>query len=147
MNKTLSKGFTLIELLVVIAILGILAAVVLVAINPAERIAEAKDTQVKSDLSAVATAIETCFTQKATGLYDSCDTTAELTAGQFLKTAPQTAVTYLPKTVAPANTEIKVHARLTATSARPTSCSTSPYITYSSIDGTTTVTCAAPAAF
>ena len=37
------KGFTLIELLVVIAVLGVLAAGVLVAVNPAEQLAKGRD--------------------------------------------------------------------------------------------------------
>jgi len=39
----LKKGFTLIELLIVIAILGVLAVVVLVAINPVEQLAKTRD--------------------------------------------------------------------------------------------------------
>ncbi len=38
------KGFTLIELLVVIAVLGVLATVVIVAINPLQQLARARDT-------------------------------------------------------------------------------------------------------
>lgn len=48
-----SKGFTLIELLIVIAILGVLAAAILIAINPAQRIASARNARVKSDLSSI----------------------------------------------------------------------------------------------
>src|SRR3989344_7342592 len=55
------KGFTLIELLVVIAIIGVLAAVVLVAINPAERLAQARDSGRKSDVGQIATALEAYF--------------------------------------------------------------------------------------
>lgn len=47
------KGFTLIELLVVIGILGILIAVVLVAVNPSRQFASARDTQRRADLYAV----------------------------------------------------------------------------------------------
>ena len=52
------KSFTLIELLVVIAILGVIAAAVLVAINPAKRSGQARDAQRKSQLSAVRNALE-----------------------------------------------------------------------------------------
>ena len=41
--KTLQKGFTLIELLVVIAVIGILATIVLLAVNPAEQLARGRD--------------------------------------------------------------------------------------------------------
>jgi prepilin-type N-terminal cleavage/methylation domain-containing protein len=51
------KGFTLIELLIVIAIIGILAAAVVVVLNPAELLAQARDGQRMNDLSAVVSAI------------------------------------------------------------------------------------------
>lgn len=50
-------GFTLIELLVVIGIIGILAAVVLVAVNPGRQFASARDTQRRSDLYGLTNAI------------------------------------------------------------------------------------------
>jgi prepilin-type N-terminal cleavage/methylation domain-containing protein len=80
MPKTLQIGFTLIELLVVIAIIGILAAVVLVAINPAERIAEANDSKTKSNLGQVATAIESCYTAN-NGSYAAECRSAQVVAG------------------------------------------------------------------
>lgn len=52
------SGFTLIELLVVIAIVGILAAVILIGINPGQRIKEARDTVMQQDVKSIMSAIE-----------------------------------------------------------------------------------------
>jgi prepilin-type N-terminal cleavage/methylation domain-containing protein len=68
------KGFTLIELLIVIAILAILATVVVLVLNPAQLLAEARDGQRLSDLSSVTSAIS---------LYLVTATTPTLTAGPF----------------------------------------------------------------
>lgn len=56
------QGFTLIELLVVIAIIGVLAAVVLIAINPARRLAQTRDSGRKNDINQIVTAIESYYT-------------------------------------------------------------------------------------
>lgn len=58
-----AKGFTLIELLVVIAVIGILAAAVLIAINPLQKINQSKDAGTKEGLGQAASAMETYFTQ------------------------------------------------------------------------------------
>lgn len=51
------KGFTLIELLIVIGILAILATTVVLVLNPAQILAESRDTQRISDLGSVNSAI------------------------------------------------------------------------------------------
>jgi prepilin-type N-terminal cleavage/methylation domain-containing protein len=58
-TKARQKGFTLIELLVVIAIIAALAVVVFVALNPAQRLKDARDSRRTSDVDTILTAIHT----------------------------------------------------------------------------------------
>jgi len=55
--KTQKKGFTLIELLVVIAIIVALAVAVFVALNPGQRLADARDARRTSDTDSILTAV------------------------------------------------------------------------------------------
>lgn len=55
------KGFTLIELLVVIAIIAILAVLVFVALNPAARFQDARNSRRVNDVNNYLTAIHECI--------------------------------------------------------------------------------------
>ncbi|MBI2012492.1 type II secretion system protein [Candidatus Curtissbacteria bacterium] len=73
MSHQISAGFTLIELLIVIAILGILAAAVLIAVNPGKRQNQAKDANIKNDIGSIATALQAYYTAPGSGSYPDVD--------------------------------------------------------------------------
>lgn len=80
-----SKGFTLIEILLVIGILSILLVVVFAALNPATRLADARDARRWNDVNQVLTAIHECIVdndgdEAACGLTDD-NTTDEVVNG------------------------------------------------------------------
>ena len=58
-QQKVRKGFTLIELLIVIAVIVILAAAVFVALNPAKRFADARNSRRQSDVQNILNAVKT----------------------------------------------------------------------------------------
>jgi prepilin-type N-terminal cleavage/methylation domain-containing protein len=87
------KGFTLIELLIVIAILGVLAVVVLVAINPLEQLARTRDAGRISSVTQIGHAVSAYYTSQ-NAVYPPVATwnTALTTAGEL--SAIPGAITY-----------------------------------------------------
>ncbi|KKQ74207.1 MAG: hypothetical protein US96_C0038G0004 [Candidatus Woesebacteria bacterium GW2011_GWB1_38_5b] len=79
-SENKSNGFTLIELLIVIAVLGVLAAVVLIAIDPIEQLGRGRDSGRKTSVTGIGRAIQTYYT--AVGSYP-----AEATYNTILTTS------------------------------------------------------------
>ena len=57
-------GFTLIELLITLAIISVLAITILVAIKPAQRLADARDARRAQDINEILTGIHECVIDK-----------------------------------------------------------------------------------
>ncbi len=86
---SIKKGFTLIELLVVIAVLGVLAAIVLLAVNPAEQLARARDASRISAVTEVGNALQGYYTANS-ATYPAVGTTwmSTLVTSSDIKTVP-----------------------------------------------------------
>ena len=87
-NKKTQKGFTLIELLVVIAIIGLLASVVLLALNSAR--AKSRDAKRLADVRQLSTALELFYNENGGYPAASSNAPSGLTNGYIgqVPTAP-----------------------------------------------------------
>lgn len=75
--KFCSRGFTLIEILLTISLIAILAAIVIVAINPGRQFETVRDTERKTDLLTIMNGVYQYATDNS-GAFPSTITTDEL---------------------------------------------------------------------
>lgn len=68
------KGFTLLEILLVIGLIAVLAAVVIVALDPAKRFADAKNSRRLSDIQSILSAVQQYIVDNKGQLPSSLDT-------------------------------------------------------------------------
>ncbi len=65
-----TKGFTLIEILVVVALIAILAAITIIAINPAKNFADTRNTQRSSDVTQILNAVTQYTSEQGNAIGD-----------------------------------------------------------------------------
>ena len=89
------KGFTLIELLIVMAILGVLAVVVLIAINPVQQLARTRDAGRKSGVTQIGHAVEAYYTARSGQHPVAANWLSDLSTSGELSTMPSQIVATL----------------------------------------------------
>jgi len=70
--KNKNQGFTLIELLIVIGIIAILAAAVIVSINPGQQFVQARNATRRNHMNTIATAVYS-YVVENDGQYPECE--------------------------------------------------------------------------
>ncbi len=75
--KRVQSGFTLIEILLVMALLAALATIVLIAINPAQKFKQQRDTQRTTDVANIAGAVQQYYVDHQGQLPAGITTTAQ----------------------------------------------------------------------
>ncbi len=141
-----SSGFTLIELLIVIAILGILAAGLLVALDPAERIRQSSDTRAINDVAEFSKQIEQWTIQTGDGGIpgDYPDSVAEVNAANITWNPPSGyAYTFTPNANGANTFSLRVDALISRKYSTGTPPAAGPRFIYDSSKGRTCFTAAA----
>lgn len=156
-HLSLQKGFTLIELLIVIAIIGILAAVVLVGLDPVNQLARGRDAGRKTTVGQLERAVEAYYTSRV-ATYPTANSTwisTLVTAGE-VKALPS-AVAYTANSTAACTTNAQNNICYTANStdaavwmrleskSEISKCAagTNPYFMWESSRGSTCLVCKA----
>ena len=80
----MKKGFTLVELLVVLVIIGIIIGLILP--NTLRAISEANAKESASNIRAINTAIQLCYTSERN--WNNCDSVDKLFDSKYLETKP-----------------------------------------------------------
>lgn len=155
-----NKGFTLIELLIVIGILGVLAAAILVALNPLEQFARGRDAgrlttvdQLGDAVQSYATSQNAVFPPQGATWLTTLQTAAELknaptnpaaagyTVGCYTANVAQNGICYQANAT---NSIVYVRAESSSSVAKA-ACTTGQiaWIVHSSADGRSGLTCTA----
>jgi len=92
-SRISETGFTLIELLVVIAVMGVLATIVLVAVDPGEQFARANDGNRKQTVNSLGNSVIQYYTVKQVMPTPASWLTDIVTAGELRQSPPASGTT------------------------------------------------------